>query len=134
MPEPILNVYNTKLPPVITRTNGQLIWDSANPTAYEDNSANNASSFFPVTVDMTGQATVEVTIDVDADLIGVPFVIQADQGEDGSVFSNDVPLYLTYTGLQTIPATVKPSWQSPTFPWLCWETWCGGYMCSVPSS
>lgn len=76
-----------------------------------------AGSFPPVTVDMTGQATVEGTIDVDANLVGVPFYIQADQGEDGSVISNDVPLYLTHTGPQTIPATVKPSWQSPIFPW-----------------
>lgn len=53
--------------------------------------------FPPVTVDMTGQATVEVTIDVDANFVGVPFYIQADQGEDGSVISNDVPLYFTHT-------------------------------------
>lgn len=71
----------------------------------------------PVTVDMTGQATVEVTIDVDANLVGVPFYIQADQGDDGRVMSNDVPLYFTHTEPQTIQATVKPSWQSPTFPW-----------------
>jgi len=117
MPEPVLNVYNTKVPPVIERTSGQLIWDSANAAAYEDNNAGIAGSFSPVTVDMTRQATVEVTIDVDANLVGVPFCIQADHGEDERVIFNDAPQYFTYTGPQTIQAIVKPSWQSTTFPW-----------------
>ncbi|MCJ1246638.1 hypothetical protein MMC30_003847 [Trapelia coarctata] len=118
MPKPVLNVYNTKVPPTVHRTNGQLIWDSDRSTAYEDNDSTTvAGSFSPVTVDMTREATVDVTMGVDESLVGVPFYIRADLGEDEKVIYHDVPQYFTSTGPQTIQATVKPSWQSATFPW-----------------
>jgi len=117
MPTPALNVYNTKVPPVIHRTNGQLIWDSAKAITYEDNCADVAGSFCPVTVDMTREATVDITMEVDENLVGVPFDIQADLGKDRKVIYNCGPQYLTTTGPQRILARVKPSWQSTAFPW-----------------
>lgn len=117
MPEPVLNVYNTKVPPVILRTDDQLIWDSARPAAYEDNSAGVAGSFSPVTVDLTRRAMVSVTIGIDENMVGVPFNIQADLGEDSKVIYTDMPQYFTSVGPHSILATVSPSWQSTTFPW-----------------
>ena len=117
MPEPALNVYNTKVPPVIYRTDGQLIWDSAKSSTFEDNRADVAGSFSPVTVDMTREAIVEIVMEIDENLVGVPFNIQADLGEDRKVIYGHVTQYFTDAGPQKVLARVKPSWQSSTFPW-----------------
>ena len=113
----MLNLYNTKLPPVLHTVEDQLLWDSTEPYEFCDDSRGIAGSFSPATVDLTKPSYINVVVHVDKNLVGVPFRLQGNLGVDVGLLQSSGTLYFTATGPQTIAAIIQPSWGSTTFPW-----------------
>lgn len=116
---PTLNVSNTQEPPAIRKTENQLLWESvAEPDVYIDDSMDRVTgSFSPVTTDLTTDATLDVVLDIDEHLVGIPFQLCGDLGENLNVICNTTIHYFQAIGPRTISVSVLPSWRSTTFPW-----------------
>ncbi|OJD34157.1 uncharacterized protein BKCO1_25000111 [Diplodia corticola] len=105
--------------------NNRVVWEAGSPTKYEDNGdASCPGSFFPVGFDVTDGSVsawvLDLTIEVDANLAGVPVTVHGGNDAAAEVAASDGDSAYVFgkTGTQTVRVKVDPPWaQVERRPW-----------------
>lgn len=122
IPNPVVPIRNTK--DIVNIGSNLVVWKSDNPQESEDNSdATVVGSYYPVAVDISSTSlssrALDVNVNVDNQLLGVPFVLYGGNDAADNVASSDTsqPLIFYTAGTQRIRVTVSPPWASDDTPW-----------------
>ncbi len=98
-----------------------VIWEKDFSSAYEDNSNERVpGSFYPVAVNVANTAptacALDIYMDIDDNLVGVPFGLSGHHGSDTVIHSTSSQ-YFTRAGCRKVSVQVCPPWQGSQEPW-----------------
>jgi hypothetical protein len=122
VPCPIVPVINTK--GVAHVGGGVVVWQWNGGAEFEDNSdVEQVGSYYPVAIDIASSdvlsRTLQCTVTIDAQMIGVPLLIGGGNDAAETVVSSDAsrPLIFTTASTQVTLVEVSPPWARNDVPW-----------------